>query len=237
MRWYVGTSGWGYNPWKGTFYPQNLPNREWISYYAKHFDSVEINTTFYHLPRPQQIVNWEEMVPKRFTFAIKGSRYITHLKRLKEPGQGVKKMMRVLRSRKKKGPIIFQLPPRFPKDIERLEKFIKILPKHQRYAIEFRDPDWHQDDVLGLLKRHNVAFCLFEKEKLFSPRLVTAPFVYVRLHGRKEDYKGNYSRSELRDWHTWLKAQMRDVYIYFDNTTEKIYALENAMTFKKMTEA
>ena len=142
--------------------------------------------------------------------------------------------MKPLKIRKRPGPVIFQLPPRFHKNIERLEKFLNVLPGKQRFAIEFRDPDWHQEDVYRLLRKHKIAFCLFEKGKLHSPRLTTANFVYVRLHGRIEGYRGNYSDKALQEWHRWLRDQDKDVYIFFDNTEQKRYALDNALSFKEL---
>jgi len=142
--------------------------------------------------------------------------------------------MKSLALQRKIAPVIFQLPPRFNKDIGRLKKLLALLPRRRRYAFEFRDPSWHDKDIYDLLRRHKIAFCLFEKGELRSPRLSTADFNYVRLHGRKENYKGNYSASELKDWHRWLQAQKKDAYIFFDNTAQKIYALDNARAFQKL---
>ena len=236
MRWHVGTSGWGYAAWRGTFYPDELPDNQRLSYYARFLDAVEINTSFYHLPKPQQIRGWEAIVPKDFTFTVKGSRYITHMKRLAEPEESLPKLMTLLEVQKKPSPVIFQLPPRFPKNAERLEAFLSALPGGRRYAIEFRDPDWHSEDIYTLLRAHNVGFCLFEKGELRSPKLYTADFSYVRLHGRKEGYKGCYSQAALRAWHRWLAEQRRDAYIFFDNTDEELYALENAQSFRQLAE-
>ncbi|MDE3059665.1 MAG: DUF72 domain-containing protein [Pseudomonadota bacterium] len=236
MQWHVGTSGWGYKAWEGTFYPEKIVATERLGFYAQHLDAVEINTTFYHLTSREQLLRWEAVVPRRFVFAVKGSRFITHTKRLKEPERSVPKMMDILSAQKKGGPIVFQLPPRFPKDAERLDAFLEVLPPTRRYAIEFRDPDWHCQEIYDRLHRRNVAFCLFEKGELRSPRVVTADFIYVRLHGRKEGYKGNYTDRQLREWRDWLAAQDRDVYIFFDNTDEKLFAVENAMALKEMVQ-
>jgi uncharacterized protein YecE (DUF72 family) len=235
MKWYVGTSGWGYDNWDEEFYTSGLPAKERLAYYARYLDAVEINNTFYNLPSAAQIKKWEESVPKHFTFAIKASRYITHQKKLTEPREVVSRFMEPMRARKKKGPIIFQLPPNFPKDLQRLSRFLKVLPARQRYAVEFRDPSWHAEDIYERLRQYKVAFCLFEKSALLSPRVTTAEFNYLRLHGRKAGYKGNYDTAALKDWHRWLKAKDRDAYVFFDNTAEKMYALENALTFQKLT--
>lgn len=234
MQWHVGTSGWGYDAWNGIFYPEDLPDRERIGFYAQYFDAVEINTSFYHLPRPQTLVKWETAVSPHFLFAVKGSRYITHRKKLTDPEEPVSVLMDILKVQKKGGPVIFQLPPHWKVNAERLKHFIAVLPKARRYAIEFRDPSWHTEEIYALLRRYNIAFCLFEKADMRSPRLVTADFIYVRLHGRKEGYKGNYTKPVLSAWRRWLSDQGRDVYIFFDNTDEKLYAIENALDFHAM---
>jgi uncharacterized protein YecE (DUF72 family) len=232
MQWYIGTSGWGYKAWENRFYPKGIKPTERIRFYAQHFIAVEINNTFYRLPPKKQITNWEAIVPEGFTFAIKASQYITHRKRLKEPEETLVKFMDLASVQEKGGPILFQLPPRFHMDLERLEEFLQTLPKERRYTIEFRDPTWHTEPVYRLLKRYRVAFCLFEKGNLYSPRLTTTDFLYVRLHGRKEGYRGNYSNAALKDWHDWAEDQGLDTYFFFDNTDEKLYALENALTLQ-----
>lgn len=236
MRWYIGTSGWSYSSWRSEFFPADLPPSKWLSYYAAYFDAVEVNSSFYHLITSKQVENWQKAVPQGFTFTFKGSRFITHMKRLKEPKQPLARFMEALENQPKPSPVIFQLPGRFKKDLERLEGFLAMLPKGRRYAMEFRDPSWHDKDVWSLLHRYKVAFCLFEFGKLFSPRVVTAPFIYVRLHGRAEGYRGNYGRSALKDWRDWLAAQGRDAYVFFDNTGENTAAIRNALTLKKMAE-
>lgn len=234
MEWFVGTSGWSYDNWEGSFYPEGLPGNQRLEYYAKHFDAVEVNNSFYHLVSHEQLKKWQQTVPKTFTFAIKASRYLTHVKKMKDPQEPMARFVEPTKYLRKFGPMIFQLPPRFHKNEERLAEFLTHLPKNHRCAMEFRDPDWHDEAVYALLKKHNVAFCLFEKGELRSPRLATAEdFIYVRLHGRKEDYRGNYSDKELKDWQEWLTDQNRDVYIFFDNTEEKLYALDNARSMKE----
>jgi uncharacterized protein YecE (DUF72 family) len=234
MHWYVGTSGWSYESWTGGFYPPRIRPAELLAFYARHFNAIEINNTFYHLPSARQIKAWERAVPSNFTFAIKASRYITHQMRLKDPGPHIARLMEPLSARTRPGPIIFQLPPRFPKDPERLEQFLKALPEGQRCAFEFRDPSWHAEDIYELLRNYNAAFCMFEKGSCFSPRIATADFLYVRLHGREEGYRGNYSDEALKDWCNWLSRHRKDVYIFFDNTAEECSAVENAATFRKL---
>jgi uncharacterized protein YecE (DUF72 family) len=237
MQWQVGTSGWSYKRWIGEFYPADIPANTYLSYYAGYFSSVEVNTSFYHLPRADQFVKWEKAVPEDFIFCVKGSSYITHTKKLKDAAQSLPPLMEVLSIQKKRGPVLFQLPPRFHKNMERLEQFLAALPRKRRYTMEFRDPTWHDEEVYRLLSKHRIAFCLFEKGPLRSPRLSTTDFIYVRLHGRKENYKGNYSRTALAGWKKWLGDQGKDIYIYFDNTDEKMFAIENALSFQQMVKS
>lgn len=234
MKWYIGTSGWSYDQWKVGFYPEGLPAKERLRYYSTRFDAVEINNSFYHLPSHERLLDWQRTVPEHFTFALKASRYITHNKKLKDADRTVANLMKPVKGVEKIGPLLFQLPPRFGRNEERLEAFLKVLPKNHRCAMEFRDPSWYDEPVYALLRKHKVAFCLFEKGELHSPRLTTADFTYVRLHGRKEGYRGNYTDAMLRNWHQWLKEQRQDCYIFFDNTEEKLYAVENALTFKEI---
>lgn len=236
MRWFVGTSGWSYDSWVGQFYPGDMPSGQRLRHYATKFDAVEVNNSFYHLPSHEQLLEWQKEVPKDFTFAIKGSRYITHNKKLKDAEESLPKLMEPLKRLSKFGPLLFQLPPRFHKNEGRLGEFLEQLPKNHRCAIEFRDPDWHDEGVYDMLRAHNVAFCLFEKGEQRSPRLSTADFSYVRLHGRKAGYKGNYDAESLRGWRDWLAEEEQDAYVFFDNTDEKLYAVENALDFRRMAE-
>jgi len=237
MTFHIGTSGWSYRAWQGEFYPKGMPSIQWLSFYAQHFETVELNSSFYHTPSPAQLKKWENTVPERFIFSVKAARDITHRKKLKDSAQAVPELMEVLQVQTKGGPVIFQLPPNFDKDLERLEDFLRALPDGRHYAMEFRDPDWHDESVYELLRQYGVAFCCFEKGNLHSPRLATTDFIYVRLHGREAGYEGNYSDAVLRDWYGWLQDQNKTAYIYFDNTAEKIYAVENALTLRAMAAA
>ena len=234
MQWHIGTSGWSYPSWAGDFYPRGTKRTEWLHAYAQHFDTVEINNSFYAPPKPEQLAKWQTMVPPHFLFAVKAPRLISHLQRLHDIDQPLADFLASLQHQPKLGPILFQLPPRFPKHLDRLERLLQHLPKTRRTAIEFRDPDWHDESVYALLRRYNTAFCLFELADYHSPRLATADFTYLRLHGRKKNYRGCYHIPELEDWHRWLAAQQRDAYVYFDNTAEKLYAIENALALRAM---
>lgn len=231
-RYWVGTSGWSYASWRNLVYTKGLRQGEWLGHYATLLNSVEINATFYRPPRKEMLEGWAARTPDDFLFAVKGWRAISHYRRLADCDDLVARFLAGLKPLGKKcGPVLFQLPPNFEPDPERLAAFLARLPKRGRFAIEFRDPRWHRDDIYALLKDRNVAFCLFELGKLVSPRVATADFVYLRLHGRKARYCGNYSEAALKDWAKDLKARMaegRDVYAYFDNTDEADYAVKNA---------
>lgn len=235
MQWHIGTSGWSYAPWAGDFYPKGAKRTAWLSHYAQHFDTVEINNSFYAPPKPEQLEKWQAMVPVHFLFSVKAPRLITHLKRLHEIEAPLADFLASIDHKPKIGPLIFQLPPRFPKQLDRLEALLRLLPPGRPTAIEFRDPDWHDDAVYRLLTHYNVAFCLFELADYHSPRVTTADFTYLRLHGRERNYRGRYSIAALEDWHGWLAARQRDAYVYFDNTAEKLNAIENALALRAMT--
>lgn len=230
---WIGTSGWSYDHWGGgAFYPRGLKKTDWITFYAGTFRSVEINASFYHLPRTPVLEHWAARTPEGFLFAVKAWRAITHYRRLADCAEHLETFFgRIAALGAKGGPVLFQTPPRFPADPGRLADFLALLPQDRRCAVEFRDESWHSDAVYTLLADRNVAFCPFELGGQTAPRVVTADFVYVRLHGRKGRYIGNYGPAALRDWAGWLGAQLdegRDVHVYFDNTDVKDYALRNA---------
>lgn len=231
-RHWVGTSGWSYANWRGPFYPPGLKQTDWLAHYAGYLRSVEINNSFYHLPREAMLARWTERTPPGFLFAVKAWRAITHYRRLADCNDQVAVFFDRLKALGGKcGPVLFQLPPRWHVDTGRLAGFLENLPEGWRYAMEFRDTSWHCDAVYDLLRARNVAFCPFELAELTGPRVVTADFVYVRLHGRHARYRGAYTEGELADWTDWLKANMgegRDVHVYFDNTDEADHAIRNA---------
>lgn len=228
----VGTSGWSYANWQGPFYPPGLKRTDWLAYYAGRLRTVEINTSFYHLPRTEMLSGWANRTPPGFLFAVKALRAITHFRRLKDCAEPLGVFLDRLRAlRGKCGPVLFQLPPRWHADPERLSEFLALLPEDQRFAMEFRDPGWHCSAVYDRLRERNVAFCPFELAELTAPRVVTADFTYVRLHGRRARYRGAYSDAELADWAGWLAESLadgRDAYVYFDNTDEADHAIRDA---------
>ena len=234
---HIGTSGWSYDHWKGPFYPEDLPGSEMLSHYAGEFNTLEINGTFYRLPEENTVNDWRETVPDRFVFSVKASRYITHMKKLNDPVQSTRKFFdRVKILENKLGPVLFQLPPRWHKNRKRLERFMKALPEGYRYTFEFRDPSWFEDDVIDLLKENNAAFCIYDLAGRVSPFHTTADFVYIRLHGPGEKYRGNYSEDLLEKWVDKFKqwrAENREIFCYFDNDYEA-RAPRNAKTLINM---
>jgi uncharacterized protein YecE (DUF72 family) len=218
----VGCSGWQYRHWRGTFYPPEVPASRWLEHYAGQFDTVEINNTFYRLPESATFAEWARRVPRGFVFAIKASRYLTHLKKLKDPVDPLRRLFtRARRLGTAFGPILYQLPPRWPPNLDRLRTFLDALPRGHRHAFEFRDPSWYSDEVLATLAEHGVALCLHDMKGSASGRPAVGPFVYVRFHGTSK-YGGRYSDAALDDWAEWLAQRMRDgvpVYAYFNNDT------------------
>ncbi len=237
----IGTSGWQYGHWKGPVYPPRFPSARMLPAYAQWFDTVEINSSFYGLPTETTVAGWRDATPPDFRFAWKGSRYITHLKKLKDPAEPLERMYgRAVALGGKLGPILFQLPPRFPRDLERLSGLIALLRPDYRHAFEFRDPSWHDDAVLALLRQHNLAWCSYELAGFRSPIEVSADFTYVRLHGpTNEAYRGSYSDQQLAAWAERVQAwreSLRAVYIYFDND-EAGYAVHDASRLRSLVDA
>jgi uncharacterized protein YecE (DUF72 family) len=235
----TGTSGWNYDHWLGTFYPKGTRQRDLLAVYAERFDSVEINRTFYKLPAAKTMAGWREQSPQGFLFAAKASRFLTHMKKLKDPEEPVARLLGCVEALEGKlGPILFQLPPRWRVNPDRLARLLEVLPDRHRYAFEFRDPTWHNDQILLLLSNRGAAFCIFDLAGKRSPVEVTAGFVYIRLHGPGAAYQGSYDGRAISGWarriRGWSEAG-KDVYCYFDND-EKAYAPHDALRLKEMVE-
>jgi uncharacterized protein YecE (DUF72 family) len=233
---HIGTSGWHYNHWVGPFYPKHTPSHEFLGIYTQQFHTVEINNTFYQLPSQDSLMDWRKGTPKQFLFACKASRFITHMKKLKDPEPSIKRFFETIQVLGNKlGPILFQLPPRWKINIERLEAFLKVLPLKYRYAFEFRDESWFDQSVYAVLTKYHAAFCVYHLAGRWSPEMVTANFVYIRLHGPGRAYQGGYDEKLLSIWakkmRKWSK-EGKDVFCYFDND-EKAYAAKDAMKLKK----
>jgi len=216
----IGCSGWQYRHWRGDFYPAELPAHAWLDYYALRFDTVEINNTFYRLPEAPTFAEWRRRTVRGFVYAVKASRYLTHMKKLKDPAEPIRRFFsRARRLGHTFGPVLYQLPPRWPVNQERLETFLKALPRARRHAIEFRDPSWYTDAIFALLDRHQVALCVHDMAGSASGQLSVGPFVYARFHGAQK-YAGRYADATLDAWAEWLAACVRSgkpIYAYFNN--------------------
>jgi uncharacterized protein YecE (DUF72 family) len=225
---YIGTSGWSYDHWKETFFPKDLKREHWLNFLASEFPTVEINTTFYHLPKRDYVKNWYKQVPEDFLFSVKASRYITHIKRLNDCKNSLQLFYESIKPLKEKqGPILFQLPPSFQMNKERIEEFIDLLKPEYRYTFEFRHPSWFVDEIYALLERHHIALCITDLNHKLSPEVVTTDFAYIRLHGPKRAYKGSYTDKALKDWKKKILSWNVSTYCYFDND-EKGYATIDA---------
>jgi uncharacterized protein YecE (DUF72 family) len=222
----VGTSGWVYADWRGRFYPKGMGQSRWLSYYAEHFDTVELNATTYRLPSPEQVKRWCEIVPAAFTYTVKLSRLITHRKTLP---QRIDEFIENYMHRAscfeagKVAQILVQFPPYLERDDAHLRAFLDKLPRHHRYVVEFRNPSWMVPEVQALLRDRNMAFCIHDYPGLRTPDIVTsADLAYVRLHGYTGLYVGNYPRRSLQHWARRIRglaAHARDVFVYFNNDT------------------
>jgi uncharacterized protein YecE (DUF72 family) len=218
----IGTSGWSYRHWIGPFYPEGMASRAFLPHYAAHFETAEINNTFYRLPSADTLAHWAAETPPGFLFACKASRYITHMKKLKDPGESTARFFDAARSLGERcGPILFQLPPNWQCNADRLTSFLAGLPRGFRYAFEFRDPSWFAQPVYEALQAANAALVIYDLEGETSPLQVTGDFVYVRLHGPSaQAYQGRYDDAALAEWASRLVAWReagRDVFCYFDN--------------------
>jgi uncharacterized protein YecE (DUF72 family) len=216
----IGCSGWQYRHWRGNFYPSELAQSQWLEYYATQFDTVEINNTFYRLPEPPAFTSWRARAPKSFLYAIKASRFLTHMKKLKDPQEPLDRLFeRVRLLGAHLGPVLYQLPPRWTVDVDRLATFLRTLPRRRRHVIEFRDPSWYTDEVFALLARHRVACCLHDMAGSAIAGRLEGPFVYVRFHGPVR-YGGRYDDDTLNAWAHWFAARLREgqpVFAYFNN--------------------
>jgi uncharacterized protein YecE (DUF72 family) len=234
---HIGTSGWHYDHWRGPFYPGGLSKDDFLPFYADRFQTVEINNSFYQLPRKRTLEKWRDGVQAGFVFAVKASRYITHMKKLKDPEKTLSPFLEVIDVlRPKLGPVLFQIPPKWRFNPERFRDFLKALPSGHKYAFELRDPSWHDPRAFEAMAERDIAFCIYELAGRRSPKEVTADFVYVRLHGPGAAYQGQYSTQSLSGWagaiSTWAR-QGREVFCYFDND-EAGYAARDAGRLQEM---
>jgi uncharacterized protein YecE (DUF72 family) len=233
----IGTSGWYYGHWQGRFYPEDLPKSEWLAYYAKQFDTVEINNTFYHLPQEQTLKKWHKLAPENFLFAVKANRYITHIKKLKDTKDELQRFFnRVKLLKKRLGPVLYQLPPSLRKNLELLGSFLKLLPKKYKAVFEFRNESWYEDDTFKLLDDFNAGFCIHDLGGKLTPKIITGGIIYIRFHGTTGRYAGSYTGPMLTEWAKWIKENSKGVnavYAYFNNDASG-HAVENARTLKSL---
>jgi uncharacterized protein YecE (DUF72 family) len=234
----IGCSGWNYASWRERFYPKGLPAARWLEHYARVFDTVEVNTTFYRLARRSSVERWAQQTPDGFCFAVKSSRYLTHIKRLSDMERGVERLMEPLgplRAAGRLGPMLWQLPANFHRDDERLAFALERLPPG-RHTFEFRHASWFCPEVYELLRSHDVALTIADRPDLaFQTCEITADFTYVRFHHGHRGRRGNYSKSELEEWAARIAewAPTLDVFAYFNNDWEE-FAPRNARSLARM---
>jgi uncharacterized protein YecE (DUF72 family) len=235
MIYHLGTSGWSYNDWRGRFYPVEISQKKWLSFYAQHFSTVEINMTFYRYPKPETLKVWVDKVPEDFKFTLKANRQITHRKRIKDVKNEVRYFYVLADSlRYKQGCILFQLPPSLTFDLALLEEFLSSLSPKYKNVIEFRHESWYQDEVYTLLKSYNVAFCTVSSAKVPKTVVETAESAYFRFHGLTGGYKYNYSEEELEKWaETIRKTKAKECFVYFNNDYHA-YAVENCRALREL---
>jgi len=232
----VGTSGWCYDHWRGRFYPEKLPKSRWFEHYAQHFETVEVNNTFYRLPRESTVQKWRQQAPQGFVYVVKANRFITHIKRLRDTAEPIQRFFEVMDLFEETlGPVLYQLPPSLHKDLDLLAEFITRLPKGREAVFEFRHGSWYAPETFDLLDRHKVAFCIHDLAGKASPRRVTGDMVYVRFHGTSGRYAGKYTDAMLAEWADWLRDQrskVRAIYAYFNNDIDG-HAIHNARTLRE----
>lgn len=220
-QYFIGCSGYYYKDWSGKFYPENLPQKEWLAYYAKTFRTVELNNSFYRMPKENAMHGWYNKAPQDFLFTMKGSRYISHMKKLRDTGESVRRLYHMADLLKEKfACTLWQLPKNLHKDAGRLEQFCRQLKPEYQNVIEFRHSSWWEDEeVRHIMKKHNVAFCIISAPGGLPANVVeTADFAYMRFHGTRHWYNHHYSMSELKNWAEKIRnLKAGKVYVYFNN--------------------
>lgn len=233
----IGTSGWSYPHWRDVFYPEDLNQNKWLEYYCHYFKTVEINNSFYALPKPSAFTSWRRRVPRDFVFAVKANRFITHLKKLKDVDDFLESFLtRVRALRSKLGPILFQLPPSLGFNPERLEKFVSKLPDEQIFVFEFRNSTWLNQTTFDLLAKHKVGFCIHDLLDVPCPEWITSAFAYLRFHGFNQKYGGTYPKRVLERYARLISRMLGDsidVYAYFNNDAFA-YAIKDALTLAEL---
>jgi uncharacterized protein YecE (DUF72 family) len=234
-KYHVGCSGWHYEHWRGLYYPAELPRREWLQFYARQFATVELNNSFYRLPSEKAFVAWRESTPPDFVFAVKVSRFITHIKRLRNFGSAVENFLsRAALLGEKLGPLLYQLPPNMKRNDELLQSFLYSLPRQYQHVVEFRHESWIDDAVFDILRVHKVGLCVFDMPGLTCPFVATTDSVYLRFHGSAGLYSSCYSDEELSQWAQRIARLGQNIkagYIYFNNDAGA-FAVKNAITLR-----
>ena len=238
MIYLLGTSGWSYPEWKGRFYPEDIPQRKWLPFYAGQFNTVEINMTFYRFPKPETLKGWLDKTPSNFTFTLKANRQITHYKKLQDVKGDLRYFYLLADSLQERlGCILFQLPPSLTKNMDLLQDFLSHLSPNHKNVIEFRHESWFSEDVYSLLRSHKVIFCVVSSPELPDHVVETAETSYFRFHGRIGWYKYNYTDEELKDWAEAIKkTKSKECFIYFNNDYHA-YAVANCKTLGEFLEA
>jgi len=235
VKYYVGCSGWHYEHWRGLYYPEELPKPKWLQFYAGQFNTVELNNSFYKLPSEKAFTTWWESTPDNFTFAVKVSRFITHIKRLKNLGSAVESFLsRADLLGGKLGPLLYQLPPNMKRNDELLQDFVSSLPPQYQHVFEFRHESWIDEAVFDILREYNTGLCVFDMPGFGCPLIATSDFAYVRFHGSESLYSGCYSDQELSQWAQRIARLGKDVkasYVYFNNDADA-FAVKNAITLE-----
>ncbi|PQJ34914.1 hypothetical protein BSZ35_10180 [Salinibacter sp. 10B] len=233
---HIGTSGWQHDAFAGRFYSDDLAQSDRLSFYADTFGSVEVNNTFYQSPDEETLHNWREQTPDDFTFVVKANQYITHFKKLKDPEEPIQNLYRNVEPLGDAlGPILFQCPPNWHQNLERLHNFLAVLDDEHRHVFEFRDPTWLNEGTTEALAAHDAAFCIYDYGDRSTLRTVTTDFVYVRLHGAGEAYRGRYTDAALDEWADAVaewRAEGRDVYVFFNNTAGEGHAPHDAQRLR-----
>jgi uncharacterized protein YecE (DUF72 family) len=236
-QYYIGTSGWHYEHWEGRFYPDRMPKSRWLEFYSGHYTTVELNNSFYRLPSIEAFTRWRNTVPDGFKFAVKMSRFITHIKRLKDAEEPLLMFLSHADYLEEKlGPLLYQLPPNMKCDYPLLERFLSVLPQRYCHIFEFRHVSWLNDDVFELLWKYNAGLCVFDMPDLTCPLVTTSDTGYIRFHGSQGLYSSFYSDEEMMAWTKRIREIRRDlseIYIYFNNDAEA-YAVLNAATINRM---
>jgi len=240
MKFHIGTSGWVYNHWRGLFYPQALAQAKWLEFYSQHFDTVELNNSFYRLPSERAFEAWHDRTPPGFVYTVKVSRLITHLKKLRNVETALETFLSRARILGEKlGPLLYQLPPNMPRNEALLQAFLELLPCDLRHVVEFRNESWFDQGTFALLRKHGISFCIYDMPGFVTPIAATADFAYIRFHGSAGMYESCYSDSEIEKWANRIEELGRgltSIYVYFNNDSQA-FAVRNAKALARRLNA